>query len=226
MHESVTFEQLASPNVLLWLANHGTKTPPGMWLEAARLEAAKRGASPDEITRLMAVLAVAEFDTSIMLWKEKYRLGVARPETKFKQWFGVDAYQVHDTPMHPSYPAGHAGFSGSGAKVFESLVGGPITFSTPPLLATPADIAAAMPDQPMPMNTEEDYYWAEREFEPKTDVITFESASAAADAAAQSRVDALYHFPSDVAAGLTVGRCVGGAVLKVVDDLVSGRILN
>jgi len=173
-------ENSASENVLLWLAGNGTPTPVGQWLAAAT--GYLRGMDAEIVNRTLAGVAVAGFDTGVLLWREKFEHMVARPETMHQRWFGKELFLARETPGHPSYPSGHSGFSRAAATILSEAADKPIIFN--------------LPDDMLARAT----------------AYEFPNLDAAVAAASNSRVVAFFHFPSDVRAGEQLGRCAGEAV--------------
>jgi hypothetical protein len=103
-----------------WAAGAGTVTPPGMWMQRAiGLVRQDRLATP-EAARVYAVLGVALHDAAVACWESKYHYQVARPI----QWITVKKsdWKPHlATPPHPSYPSGHASFSGAASTVLAAF---------------------------------------------------------------------------------------------------------
>jgi hypothetical protein len=99
-----------------WGDGAGTYTPPGHWNEIASDLIRDAGMSELHAARTLAVMNVAVMDAAIGCWDTKYTYWVVRP------------YQADPTistpigqPPHPSYPSGHACFSGAAAEVLASV---------------------------------------------------------------------------------------------------------
>lgn len=105
--------------VRYWAAGMGTVTPPGMWAEIARDQIAANKPSLAEATGVYAALGVALHDAAIACWESKYHYWFARPITRMQ---ADDAAwtSLIKTPPHPSYPSGHASFSGAASAVLSA----------------------------------------------------------------------------------------------------------
>jgi hypothetical protein len=102
-----------------WAAGEGTVTPPGMWMRIARdLITAYRIATPDA-ARIYAALSVALHDGAIACWESKYSYWLARPLNAMAETDPTWKPLI-TTPPHPSYPSGHATFSGAAATVLRA----------------------------------------------------------------------------------------------------------
>jgi hypothetical protein len=175
--------------VLLWLAGPGTPGPAGQWLLAAN--GYLTGLDPKIITRMLATAAVAAHDVGILLWREKFKHMVARPETMYQRWFSSELKLARETPGHPSYPSGHSGFSSAVATVLSSIEEKPISFDLP------WDMIAG----------------AEQNL--------FQTPKEAVSSASRSRVKAFFHYPVDTRAGETLGACAANAARGEVADIAS-----
>src|SRR6266487_4802296 len=112
-----------------------------MWNRVARSVSAERNTGLIENARLFALLNLAMVDATIAIWDSKYA---------YRFWRPVPAIRIADTdgnaltdadpawtplrptPLHPEYPAPHAGFSNAAAKVLTSCFGHYVPFSTAP----------------------------------------------------------------------------------------------
>lgn len=103
-----------------WAAGAGTVTPPGMWMERAMGLVKRDALATPAATQVYAVLAVALHDAAVACWASKSAYQVARPI----QWYSLEApdwQPLLATPPHPSYPSGHASFSGAGGAVLAAF---------------------------------------------------------------------------------------------------------
>ena len=178
-------------DVMWWLAGTGTPTPSGQWLRMGIT--AMQTAKVDEETamKLLAYAAVASGDVGIAGWREKYAHSVARPETMWKVIAGANAPVLpRETPNHPSYPSGHSLFGNAVATILINALGDvPITDQLPADMYVPAQIKN----------------WA--------------SITEALNEAGMSRINAGFHYPIDITAGETLGRCVAEKVSESLDQL-------
>ena len=167
----------------LFLAGDGTPTPSGQWLRAVASAAKENNVSDSDMSALLAKAAIASYDVSIVVWRDKFFYNIARPETMWNRLYDQDIVLTRETPPHPSYPSGHSGFSGAAANILWFYLGDvPVTFSLP------EDMIA------------------------EEEVFTYATPLEAVDAANQSRVDPFFHYPLDTQAGAKVGLCVAKTV--------------
>ncbi|MDY6947000.1 MAG: vanadium-dependent haloperoxidase [Pseudomonadota bacterium] len=103
-----------------WVDGHGSVTPPGHWNQIAIEHALKHQLDDMRAARLFAQLNIAEADAFIATWDAKYHFWTMRPVTAAKYVLGVDLKPAVLTPPFPSYPSGHATFSGAAAEVLSS----------------------------------------------------------------------------------------------------------
>jgi hypothetical protein len=115
INRTLTPEQLRIAK--FWVDGHGSVTPPGHWNQIA-MDAAK-AAKLDEgrTVELFADLNIAMADAFIATWDCKYHYWTMRPITAAKKVYGVDYQPAILTPPFPSYPSGHASFSGAAARI-------------------------------------------------------------------------------------------------------------
>lgn len=99
-----------------WQGGMGTVTPPGMWVEIAHTLIVRDQLPARQAAGIYAAVGVALHDAAVACWESKYFYQVARPI----QWMRTTQPQWApplSTPPHPSYPSGHATFSGAAAAV-------------------------------------------------------------------------------------------------------------
>jgi hypothetical protein len=112
--ETRTAAQMESAR--FWADGAGTYTPPGHWNEIAAQLIRERGLGDLQAARTLALMNVAMADAAIGCWDTKFTYWVLRPwqaDSRITTPIGQ--------PPHPSYPSGHACFSGAGAKVLAAL---------------------------------------------------------------------------------------------------------
>ncbi|MFN2525672.1 MAG: phosphatase PAP2 family protein [Actinomycetota bacterium] len=143
VQENLTSEQQAVAQ--FWDDGLGTFTPPGHWNQIAISLARSHRLGTHKTTRLFAYLNAAEADAAIAFFEAKYLWWSIRPvtavrrlcddQTRFCSKAELDPAQGGDpsraslpdwspfiaTPPFPSYPSGHATFSGAGAAVLEAF---------------------------------------------------------------------------------------------------------
>jgi hypothetical protein len=95
-----------------WADGPGTSTPPGQWNEIASELVLEHGMSDFAATKVLALTNMAMMDAGIVCWRAKYMYWVARPSQ-------MDAAITPSItlPNFPSYPSGHAAFSGAASEV-------------------------------------------------------------------------------------------------------------
>lgn len=99
-----------------WSGGMGTVTPPGMWVQIAQELVARDQLETTNAAGLYAALGVALHDAAITCWESKYHYWYARP-IQVMQADDAGWAPLLDTPPHPSYPSGHAVFSGAASTV-------------------------------------------------------------------------------------------------------------
>lgn len=100
-----------------WVDGHGSITPPGHWNQIAIEHAVKHRLDDARTARLFAKLNISLADTFIAVWEAKYHYWTMRPITAAKTVLGVALKPAILTPPFPSYPSGHAAFSGASAQL-------------------------------------------------------------------------------------------------------------
>ena len=99
-----------------WADGAGTYTPPGHWNEIAADLIRDGGMGDLNAARTLALMNLAMADAAIGCWDSKFTYWVIRP------WQADPAVTTPiGQPPHPSYPSGHACFSGAGAAVLGAL---------------------------------------------------------------------------------------------------------
>jgi membrane-associated phospholipid phosphatase len=124
-----------------WDDGPGTVTPPGHWVAIAETLIKRYRPTNQQAVRTLAYLGAAEADAAVAAWGMKYYYWSIRPITAIWR-LGADGkllaeatctatptlcayrgtwYSPITTPAFPSYPSGHATFSGAGAGVLASF---------------------------------------------------------------------------------------------------------
>jgi hypothetical protein len=93
-----------------WTDGPGTSTPVGHWNEIAAALIVRYRLSNVESARVLAFMNMALMDVSIMCWRTKFKYWLMRPSQVDKTI--VPSFPI---PNFPSYPSGHAAFSGAAA---------------------------------------------------------------------------------------------------------------
>jgi membrane-associated phospholipid phosphatase len=94
----------------------GTATPPGQWMRIAQGLVAERSLTTTEAAGVYAALGTALHDAAVACWESKYHYMFARPVQALRER-GKTFVPLIKTPPHPSYPSGHASFSGAASAV-------------------------------------------------------------------------------------------------------------
>ena len=112
--QSRTREQVQTARY--WDDGGGTATPPGHWNSLAAEIIVQRGLTNRESARVLALLNIAMMDASIACWEAKYTYWLLRPSQA-----DTSIRTVISVPNFPSYPSGHAAFSGAASEVLARL---------------------------------------------------------------------------------------------------------
>jgi hypothetical protein len=105
-----------------WVDGHGSVTPPGHWNQIAIDEAVRAGLEEQATLRLFAQLDMALADAFIACWDAKYHWWTVRPVTVAKSLRNITMKPAVLTPPFPSYPSGHATFSGAAAEIISQAI--------------------------------------------------------------------------------------------------------
>ncbi|MGL6072686.1 MAG: hypothetical protein ACRC8S_00865 [Fimbriiglobus sp.] len=117
---------------LLWAANPGTDTPPGMTNRITANLVARRNLSLLDSARTFALVNLALADAAIVAWDAKRVYNWWRPITAIHEADAdgnpstiADASWVPllPTPNHPDHTSGHSTFTSAGAAVLAALFG-------------------------------------------------------------------------------------------------------
>jgi membrane-associated phospholipid phosphatase len=95
-----------------WADGVRTPTAPGHWNEIATELIAHYSLSEQSAAKTLALLNIALFDTGIACWRTKYTYWLARPSQ-----MDLGIKPNISLPNFPSYPSGHASFSGAAAEI-------------------------------------------------------------------------------------------------------------
>jgi membrane-associated phospholipid phosphatase len=178
---------------LFWADNTGTATPPGHWNMIAEQVSLDHHLSVDQNVRLFALLDVALADAGIAAWDAKYAYNFWRPVTAIRN---ADSdgnpatapdptwAPLLATPAFPSYVSGHSTFSATAAAVLAAFFG-------------TDDVHFTTTSDALPGVTR-----------------SFDSFSAAAEEAGQSRIYGGIHYQFDNQAGLALGQELGTYVFQ------------
>jgi len=103
----------------------GTKkfSPPGHWMSIVGIAAQKANADFAMTVYAYALTAIAQFDSFIHCWDEKYRSNYARPETVINEYIDPEWRPELQTPPFPEYTCGHSTVSASNAEALTYVFG-------------------------------------------------------------------------------------------------------
>jgi hypothetical protein len=178
-----------------WADGAGTATPPGHWNQISADVGTARHNTLAQNARMFALLDVALADAGICCWDSKYEFNFWRPVTAIRaaDTDGNPATSpdpgwtpLLGTPPFPSYVSGHSTFSAAAATVLAGFFG-------------TDNIHFTTGDDTLPGVTR-----------------SFDSFSAAAAEAGQSRIYGGIHYQFDNQDGLALGRKVGSYVFSHV----------
>ncbi len=115
-----------------WADGAGTETPPGHWNHIAQQIAAARGNTLEQNARLFALLNLAMADAGICAWDAKFTYHNWRPVTAIRN-ADLDGNPLTEpdaawssmlvTPPFPDYCSGHSTFSAAAATVLGMFYG-------------------------------------------------------------------------------------------------------
>lgn len=100
-----------------WVDGHGSVTPPGHWNQIAIDYTLAHQFDDARAAELFAQLNIAQADAFIATWEAKYHYWTMRPVSAAKYALGIEFKSAILTPPFPSFPSGHATFSGAAAEV-------------------------------------------------------------------------------------------------------------
>lgn len=107
-----------------WAGGEGTPLPPGIWNQAVLAYIAQRhlSLSTPRSARVFALLNVAMADAGIASWDTKYAYWTPRPENAIRDLGLARGWRpLIPTPFFPSFPSGHATYSGAAGEVLAHL---------------------------------------------------------------------------------------------------------
>ncbi|MEP6749888.1 MAG: vanadium-dependent haloperoxidase [Bacteroidota bacterium] len=103
----------------------GTKkfSPSGHWMSITGIAAQKAKADYGTTVYAYALTAIAQFDSFIECWDQKYRTNTVRPETVINKYFDPNWQPVLQTPPFPEYTCGHSTVSAANAEALTHVFG-------------------------------------------------------------------------------------------------------
>ena len=175
---SLTLTDDQKAMAIFWRDVPGVSSP-GHWLSILQQAMRKKYTSLDKAATAYALTGAAINDALIACWKAKYKYNLVRPITFIRGVMGYSNWNTQiGTPSHPEYPSAHSALSAAGGEVLQKLFGNVGTFTD---------------------NTYNYMGLAPR---------TYNSFSAIANEAGQSRLYAGIHYQLSIDAGLAQGRKV------------------
>ena len=172
-----------------WTDNPGfSGLPAGHWLSIAAQVSEQRELGLDLTVEALARTSVALHDAFLNCWTWKYRYNLLRPVTYIRRYLGASTTGWNtwvNTPQFPEYTSGHSVASRAAAVVLTDLLG-PLSF-TDTALASTVGIGQR--------------------------TRSYVDFSAAAAAAARSRIYGGIHYPMGISAGMVQGDQVGALVV-------------
>ncbi|MGI9038552.1 MAG: vanadium-dependent haloperoxidase [Gemmatimonadota bacterium] len=209
-----------------WADGPSSEFPPGHWVTIAQYVSRLNGHTLDEDVRLFFLVSNAVFDASIAAWTAKIEYDYVRPVTairylkqgkRVRAWAGPGRgtqviageawvpYQVATfrTPPFAEYVSGHSTFSAAAATVLQQFTG--------------SDEYGVCETFPPGWSRVEPGLVPAREVE-----LCWDTFTAAAEEAGQSRLYGGIHFRQGNEAGLTLGRQVGRLVWAKALSYIDG----
>ncbi|MDE3249314.1 MAG: vanadium-dependent haloperoxidase [Bacteroidota bacterium] len=103
----------------------GTKkfSPPGHWMSIVGIAAKKAKADYATTVYAYAITAIAQFDSFIECWDQKYRSNTVRPETVINKYIDPNWSPYLQTPPFPEYTCGHSTVSAANAEALTHVFG-------------------------------------------------------------------------------------------------------
>jgi hypothetical protein len=170
-------------------------TPGGHWMGIVRTAAHKARSPVLESAEAYVRTAVALADGFIVVWDEKFRSNVVRPETMINAHLDEAWQPLLQTPPFPEYTSGHSGISTAAAVVLTAQFGDNFAFSD---------------------STEMEY---------GLPVRSFTSFNQAATEAAISRLYGGIHYRMAIEEGVIQGRRVGELVVRKVQTRAPAAVV-
>ena len=195
-----------------WADGPASELPPGHWGIFAQDVSLRDNHSIDDDAKMFFAMHNASFDAGIVAWHLKRVYDGVRPITAIRYLFAGltvvafggpgepvkpipgETWMPYNpgsnlTPAFPGFISGHSTFSGASAEVLKAFTGSDhFGFAT----LVPAGFGRVEPGIPA-----------------QDTIITYETFTEAADAAAASRIMGGIHFLEDNTSGLALGRLIG-----------------
>ena len=195
-----------------WADGPASELPPGHWGILAQDVSLRDQHSIDDDAKMFFAMHNASFDAGIVAWHLKRRYDGVRPITGIRYLFAGQTIVAYGgpgepvkpipgekwmpynpgsnlTPAFPGFISGHSTFSAASAAVLRAFTGSDyFGFAT----LVPANFGRVEPGIPA-----------------QDTIITFETFTEAAEAAAMSRIFGGIHFAEDNVSGLALGDMIG-----------------
>ena len=161
-------------------------TPGGHWMGIAAQIIKQEKADHVKAAKTFALTSIALYDGFISCWDEKYRSNYVRPVTVIKDMIDKDWMPFLQTPPFPEYTSGHSTITASAATVLTKLYRDNLAFED---------------------SSDYKYIGLKRKFN---------SLHEAAAECSMSRVYGGIHYVISVNTGASMGKQVGGLVVKKI----------
>jgi hypothetical protein len=195
-----------------WADGPASELPPGHWGIFAQDVSLRDSHSIDDDAKMFFAMHNASFDAGIVAWHLKRRYDGVRPITAIRYLFDGETVVAFGgpgepvqpipgerwmpynpgsnlTPAFPGFISGHSAFSAASAEVLKAFTGSDhFGFAT----LIPAGFGRVEPGIPA-----------------EDTIITYETFTEAAEAAAASRIMGGIHFLEDNTSGLALGQLIG-----------------
>jgi len=100
-----------------------TISPAGRWISIANQAISTSNLTFPEVIETYLKLAISLSDVAIICWNGKYQYQLERPETFIRRNIRPGWSPLHNSPIFPSYPSGHASLGGAAAEVLTQALG-------------------------------------------------------------------------------------------------------
>jgi PAP2 superfamily len=102
--------------------------PLGHWVKIAGQAAQFYKFDAAKTSQVYAFLAVAQYESVLSCWREKYITNAVRPITFIHKFIDPNWSSLIETPPFPEYTSGHSCISGASAEMLTYLIPQPYTF--------------------------------------------------------------------------------------------------
>lgn len=159
-----------------------TFSPVGRWISITKQLVRQHPLPADQMFNLYFSLGISLNDAVTLCWKYKYLYKIPRPSQIIQCDFDPQWKPLHDNPMFPSYPSGHAAIGSAACTILNKYFGDNIEFT--------------------------DHSHHQR-IEFLSHPRKFKNFTSMAEENALSRIYMGVHYPMDCEEGLNIGKQVG-----------------